>query len=126
MSVVTRLDTAANNRYSEIVIHGDTIYLAGQVPERADAEIADQCISVFESIDALLARAGSSNRLILSAQVFLRDISDVAVMNEEWEKWMPKGCAPARATVGSVSLVNAAWRIEVCIVAAKAQAQAQS
>lgn len=119
-NTITRLDTAANNRYSEAVIHGDTIYLAGQVPSDASlGSISSQCVSVFNSIDELLARAGSSNRRILSAQVFLREMADAVQMNVEWERWMPNGCAPARITVGNVALGNVLWRIEVSIVAAR-------
>ena len=117
MSSLSRLDTSA--RYSEAVVHGDTVYLAGQVPADGDADISTQCRSVFAQIDALLSRAGSSNRSILSAQVFLREIADVAAMNAEWERWIPANCAPARATVGNVCLVDTKWRVEICVIAAR-------
>jgi enamine deaminase RidA (YjgF/YER057c/UK114 family) len=118
-SDIIRLDTAANNRYSEVVSHGATLYLAGQVPADDSADFNAQCASVFDQIDSLLARAGSSKARILSATVYLKDIKDVAAMNALWELWMPAGCAPARATVGNVVLVNEKWLIEISVIAAR-------
>jgi len=42
-------------RMSRIVIHGDTVYLCGQV----DAVVADQTRQTFAKIENLLAEAGS-------------------------------------------------------------------
>ena len=105
-------------KYSEAVVHGGVVYLAGQVPEDGSAPIEAQCISVFKQIDALLANCRSSKSRILSAQVFLTSSASVAAMNEQWIKWMPSGCAPARATVVNVALVDPSWLIEVCVTAA--------
>ena len=130
MAAIERLDTAANNRYSEAAIHGGVVYLAGQVP--SDAAVAEagaagdraaafgcQMRSVLAQIDALLARARSSKARILSATVYLVDIKDKDAMNAAWESWMPADCAPARATVGGVALADARWLVEVVVVAAQ-------
>lgn len=117
-SIIERAHTTA--RYSERVTHGGTVYLAGQVPENADAPFAEQISSVFAQIDRLLAEARSSKSHILSAQIFLPRREDIAAMNAAWEQWMPAGCAPARATVCGVTLVNDKWLVEVCVIAAVA------
>ena len=57
--MITRLDPGV--RMSEAVIHGDTIYLAGQVGEPGDDLVA-QTKTALAEIDALLARAGTSPR----------------------------------------------------------------
>ncbi len=44
---------------SQIVIHGDTIYLAGQVASDPDADVATQTRQVLQKIDALLAEAAN-------------------------------------------------------------------
>ena len=90
MSIV-RLDKGA--RMSEAVIHGNTVYLAGQVAEGAD--VATQTRAVLANIDALLARAGSSKANILSATIWLADMADFAEMNSVWDAWVDKENPPA-------------------------------
>ena len=47
-------------RMSQIVVHGDTVYLAGQVAQDAAGEPAGaQMANILERIDGLLAEAGS-------------------------------------------------------------------
>ncbi len=92
---------------------------AGQVPEAsAGSDPQAQTASCLAQIDALLARAGSSKSRILSATVYLTDMSSYAGMNAAWEAWMPAGCGPARATVGAVTLAKPEWLVEIQIVAA--------
>ena len=47
-------------RMTQMVIHGDTIYLCGQTAEAAEGAAA-QTQAILAKIDALLAEAGSSN-----------------------------------------------------------------
>ena len=61
--------------------------------------MAEQTRDILGMIDRLLAEAGSSNRMLLTAQIFLADIRTAEEMNEVWEAWLPEGCAPARTTV---------------------------
>ena len=44
-----------NQRMSQIVIHGDTIYLAGQVADDPEADIKAQTRQVLKKVEALLA-----------------------------------------------------------------------
>lgn len=104
-------------RYSDAAIHGNVVWLAGQVPTDPSADMAAQTRQVLEQIDALLAEAGSSRGCILMAQVIVRDIADVPAMNEVWEAWFDGVTAPPRATF-QAPLVNPAWRIEVIVTAA--------
>ena len=115
---IQRLDPSA--RYSEATIHGNTVYLAGQVAGSGVADdIRAQTRDVLASIDRLLAKAGSNKEHILSATVFLREMADFAGMNEAWDEWVPKGNAPCRATV-EARLASSAWRVEILVVAAVA------
>lgn len=116
---IQRFDTTP--KYSEMVVHNGTIYLAGQVPA-PDAESGDaraQTASCLASIDALLTRAGSDKTKILSAQVYITSMEHFAGMNEAWIEWMPLGHAPARATVANIALANSAWKVEIVVVAAQ-------
>jgi enamine deaminase RidA (YjgF/YER057c/UK114 family) len=113
---VTRYETGP--RMSQAVVHGDTIYLAGQVGT-PDAPVADQTRQVLAAIDRLLAEAGSDKTRILSATVWLADMADYAAMNAAWDAWVAPGHAPARAT-GESRLAAPGYRVEIIIVAAKA------
>ena len=104
-------------RLSEMAVYNGTIYLAGQIPEDTSVNIQGQTKQVLESIDGLLAQAGSDKSKILHAQIFLPDLGDFAAMNEVWETWVVPGHTPTRATV-QAALANPKWKIEVVMTAA--------
>jgi enamine deaminase RidA (YjgF/YER057c/UK114 family) len=110
-----RFDTGA--RLSEMTVHNGTAYLAGQVAADATQDIEGQTRQVLAAIDALLARAGTSKRRILMAQIFLADLADFAAMNRVWDAWVAPGDAPPRATV-QARLARAEWKVEIVITAA--------
>ncbi len=117
MSAITRHECGP--RYSEAVVHNGTIYLAGQVPADDALESAtSQMQSILAQVDAWLAKCGSNKSRLLSATVYLKSFDSYADMNAVWQQWLPEGCAPARATVGSVTLAKDSWLIEVSVVAA--------
>jgi enamine deaminase RidA (YjgF/YER057c/UK114 family) len=106
-----------NGRLCNAVVHGHTVYLAGQIPEDTSVGAKEQTASVLAQIDALLAEAGSDKSHILSALVVLNDIRDVAAMNEAWDAWVDRDNPPARATIEG-KLVNPAWKVEIIVTAA--------
>jgi len=112
---ITRNHT--NSRMSQLVVHGDTIYLAGQVASDSSANIATQTRQVLDKIDNLLAEAGSDKSRILSAQIWLANIGHYAAMNEVWDEWMPAGNAPARACI-EARLATPDLLVEIGIIAA--------
>jgi enamine deaminase RidA (YjgF/YER057c/UK114 family) len=109
-----------NTRMSQAVVHGGVVYLAGQVADDPDADVAGQTQSVLDKIDALLAETGSSKNHLLSATIILRDVDNgFAAMNGVWESWVPSGAAPARATI-EAHLAAPKLLVEICIIAAVA------
>lgn len=113
---IQRVD--CNERMSQAVIHGDTIYTAGQVAlEAPDASLAEQTRIVLGKIDAVLQKAGSSKSSLISASIWLTEIDNFPEMNAVWDAWLPAGCAPARATVGA-QLALPGLSIEIAVVAA--------
>ena len=104
-------------RLSEIVVHNDTVYLAGEVPDDISKDITGQTEEVLAKIDKLLAQVGSDKTKILSAQIFLPDMKDFAGMNIAWEKWVVPGATPARATI-EAKLASPAYKVEIMCVAA--------
>jgi enamine deaminase RidA (YjgF/YER057c/UK114 family) len=116
MSEIIRKHTGP--RMSQIVIHGDTIYLAGQVGT-AGASVAQQTKDCLEKIDALLAEVGSDKTRILQTVIWLADMKDFAEMNEVWDAWVPEGHTPARAC-GEAKLATPEYLVEFIVTAAKA------
>jgi len=106
-----------NQRMSQIVIHGDTIYLAGQVAADASADITVQTQQVLQKVDDLLAEAGSDNSKILSAQIWIASMGHFAAMNAVWDAWVPDGHAPARACI-EARLASPDLLVEVGVIAA--------
>src|SRR5579862_6833868 len=103
-------------RMSQGVVYGGLLYTAGQVDD-ASADVSAQTKNVLAKIDALLSSAGSSREHLISANVWLADMSTFDEMNAVWEDWIDKDNPPARATVGS-RLATPAYKVEVSIIAA--------
>jgi enamine deaminase RidA (YjgF/YER057c/UK114 family) len=116
MSGIERFDVGT--RLSEMAAHGQTLYLAGQVPGDGTADIGGQTRQVLAAIDALLARGGSEKSKILMCQIFLADLADFAGMNAVWDAWVAPGQAPPRATV-QAKLARPEWKIEIVVTAAR-------
>lgn len=110
---IRRIDVGP--RMSDIVIHNNTVYLAGQVGE--GATVAAQTKDVLAQIDALLAKAGTDKTKILQAIIWLDDMKNFAEMNKEWDAWVPQGHTPARAT-GEAKLAAPQFNVEIIITAA--------
>ncbi|KZC20700.1 MULTISPECIES: RidA family protein [Rhodanobacter] len=113
--MIQRFDTGP--RMSEMTTHNGVAYLAGQVPEDTGVDIVGQTEQVLHAIDDLLQQAGTDKTRILRAEIFLADMADFNGMNEAWEKWVPQGATPARATV-QAKLAKPDWKIEIVITAA--------
>jgi enamine deaminase RidA (YjgF/YER057c/UK114 family) len=106
-------------RMSQIVVHGNTVYLAGVVARENTAKgVTDQTREILATIDRYLAEAGSDKTKILSANIWLADIATFAEMNAVWDAWVSQGNTPARATV-EAKLATPAHKVEIMVVAAK-------
>ena len=107
-------------RMSQAVVHGDTIYLAGQVAiTSAGGSVAEQTREILGQIDALLAEAGSDKTKLIATTIYLADISTFAEMNAQWDAWVAPGHTPARATV-EATLAAPKYTVEIVCTAAKA------
>jgi enamine deaminase RidA (YjgF/YER057c/UK114 family) len=106
-------------RMSQAVVHGSTVYLAGQVAPREaqESSVAGQTRLILAQIDQLLAEAGTSKQNLLSVNIWLASMDTFAEMNSVWDKWVPAGHTPARATV-EARLAGPEYRVEIAAVAA--------
>jgi enamine deaminase RidA (YjgF/YER057c/UK114 family) len=104
------------SRMSEIVIHNNTVYLAGQIGTPGSS-VAEQTREALAEVERLLAEVGSSSQHILQAIIWLADIADFAEMNSVWDNWVAPGHAPARAC-SEARLADPGLKFEVIITAA--------
>ena len=104
-------------RMSQLVIHNSVAYLAGQVGTPG-ASVTQQTNDILGQIDTLLAEAGTDRNNLLTAQIWLSDITtQFAEMNAAWEAWVPEGSAPARWT-GEAKLATPDFHVEIIVTAA--------
>ncbi|ATR85353.1 RidA family protein [Pseudomonas sp. FFUP_PS_473] len=107
-----------NERMSQIVTHNGTVYLAGQVGDDMNAGIEQQTREALANIERLLDLAGTDKTRLLSVTIYLKDIdAHFQGMNQVWDTWLPKGVAPARATV-EAKLCEPEILVELSVVAA--------
>ena len=108
-----------SSRMSQIVVHGDTVYLAGQVATGAPGgSMAEQTRDVLNRIDGYLAEVGSNKTKVLRATIWITDMDQFDEMNAVWDAWVAEGETPARATVES-KLASPDFCVEVSIIAAR-------
>jgi enamine deaminase RidA (YjgF/YER057c/UK114 family) len=114
---VQRFETGP--RMSQVVVHGDTIYLAGVVAKTAAGKsVTEQTKEVLSIIDGHLAKAGSDKSKLLSATIYLPDMKTFPEMNAVWDGWVSPGNTPARATV-EAGLAAPQYGVEIMVIAAK-------
>jgi len=102
---------------SGAVVHGETVYLAGQVASDPAAGVKGQTEQVLKKIDDLLKSAGTDKTKLLSATVYLADMRGFDEMNAAWDAWVDKTNTPARATV-ETRLARPHYLVEIAAIAA--------
>jgi enamine deaminase RidA (YjgF/YER057c/UK114 family) len=109
---------APGGRGSGSVVHGDTVYLSGQVNGDRSLGVTGQTLAILEQIEARLVEAGSDKSRILSIQIWLADIATFAEMNKAYDAWLDRDNMPARATV-EAKLASPDYLVEIWVIAAR-------
>jgi 2-iminobutanoate/2-iminopropanoate deaminase len=95
--------------YSQAIIEGNFIFVAGQGPINpgtGSLELGDarsETKRVFENLRAILQAAGSSLDHVVKCNVYLRDINDFAAMNDVYATFFTAPF-PARTTIQAGAL----------------------
>src|SRR5690349_14106234 len=106
-------------RMSQIVVHGDTVYLAGVVAHaNRGKSVTEQMQEILTTIDGYLAEAGTDKSKLLTANIWLADMRTFAEMNAVWDAWVSPGNTPARATL-EAKLATPENKEEIMVTAAK-------
>ena len=113
---IKRFDVGS--RMSQAVVHGNTVYLAGQVARnKAGGSVTEQTKDILSIIDGLLSQAGTDKSKLLSANIWLTDIGTFNEMNAVWDAWVAPGSTPCRACVES-KLASPQYNVEIMVTAA--------
>ena len=99
---------------SRAVVSENLVFLSGIVADDKTLAMKEQTEQVLAKIDGFLAEAGTDKTRILSATVYLADISRKDEMNEAWMAWLDKADLPARAAVGVALTPGTLVEIMVC------------
>lgn len=104
--------------YSQAIVAGNTIYVAGQGPfdpltGKMPASFEEQAVQVFENIKAIVEAGGAKLGDVVKVNVYLADLGNFARMNEVYRRYF-SGDFPARATVGTQLLGGMGIEVE-CI-----------
>jgi reactive intermediate/imine deaminase len=94
----------AGGPYSQAIVAGDTVYLAGAIPARPDGtrvtgSFAEQAHAAFRNLAAVAEAAGGSLAQAVRVGVYLRNFSDFAEMNEIYGQYLTGEHPPVRTTI---------------------------
>jgi enamine deaminase RidA (YjgF/YER057c/UK114 family) len=97
--------TAPLGPYSQVVVAGRDVYIAGQGPVSTGGEtvgrgdFAEQARQVYRNLGAALNAAGCGWTDVLKMTVYLTDMEDLAEASRVRTEVMPDDCLPASTVV---------------------------
>ncbi|RXF68466.1 RidA family protein [Hansschlegelia zhihuaiae] len=109
--------------YSQAIRHGNTLYLAGQIPidpktnQINAGSIEEQTRLVLDNLKAVLAAAGMTMDNVVATSVFMKDLNEFQKMNAVYGEYF-KDQPPARATV-QVARLPRDVAVEISAIAVK-------
>jgi reactive intermediate/imine deaminase len=113
---------AARGHYSQAIVHGGMVYVAGQLPivpeapERKLEAFEAQARQVIANVAAILEAAGSSLDRVVKATVYITDVADWPAFNAIYAEAFGDH-RPAR-TVVPVAQLHYGYRVEMDVIAA--------
>ncbi|WP_421872820.1 RidA family protein [Marinoscillum sp.] len=107
--------------YSQAVIHGNTLYVSGQIAiDQSTGNIVTDTIEketnqVMKNLGLILKEAGADYSQIIKCSIFVSDMGNFAKINEVYGKYFPEN-PPARETV-EVSCLPKNVNVEISCIA---------
>ena len=123
MRQVVRTDRAPlpAGPYSQAVVAGGFVYVAGQGPtdpatgRKVEGGVGAETEQVLKNIQAILEAAGTSMANVVKVNVYLSDRNDFRAMNEVYQRFFTSD-PPARTTVQALPPVDIAVEIDCVAV----------
>ncbi|MGI8527494.1 MAG: RidA family protein [Pseudolabrys sp.] len=85
---------------SRAVVHDGLVFAVAVSPDPAPPGIYEQTGNALKRIDESLAMSGTGKSRILSAIVYIADITRKDEMNKAWDEWVDRANPPMRACLG--------------------------
>jgi len=107
---------------SQARVHGDTVYVSGQVGidpdtgEMVDGGVEAQARQILTNIESILDAADSSFEDILKATVFIEDMDNFEAVNEVYEEFVVSPY-PARSAIEAGLAMG--FEVEIEVIAAR-------
>ena len=114
---------AAIGPYSQAVMAGNTLYLAGQIAidpasnQVRAGTIEEETRLVLDNLKAVVEAAGMTMANIVSTTVFMKDLAEFPRMNAVYATYFPTN-PPARATV-EVARLPRDVKVEIAAIAVR-------
>lgn len=114
---------AAIGPYSQAVMAGNTLFLAGQIAidpasnQVRSGTIEEETKLVLDNLKAVLEAAGMTMANVVSTSVFMKDLNEFPRMNAVYATYFPAN-PPARATV-EVARLPRDVKVEIAAIAVR-------
>ena len=125
-AISTDAAPAARGHYSQAIVHGGLVYVAGQLPIDADAPerrlatFEEQAERVIDNVAAILSAAGSGLDLVLKATVYIADLAHWPAFNAIYARRL--GAHKPARTVVPVAGLHYGYLVEMDVIAAVREA----
>ncbi len=112
-------------RYSQGILAGNTLYVQGVIAldpatgKLIEGPIAVQAARVFESIKAIVEKAGLTMADVVKVTAFLSDLDCYPAFNEVYRQYFTADPPPVRTTVQAEMPLGALLEVEVIAVKSK-------
>jgi 2-iminobutanoate/2-iminopropanoate deaminase len=108
--------------YSQAIVHNGLVFVSGQLPvdpkdpSEARGSAEEQARLVLEHVQTILVEAGSDKSKVLKVTIYLADLADWGVINQEYARFFGDH-KPARSAVPTNALPRKS-KLEVEVIAA--------
>jgi 2-iminobutanoate/2-iminopropanoate deaminase len=126
MPTIEKIETSeapkAIGPYSQAVCFAPFVFVSGQLPidpktgKLVESDIILQVNQVLDNIEAILKVRGCSFQHVVRCEVFVKDLNDFAIINQEYAKRFTQPIPPARQTIQVARLPQDAL-IEISCIA---------
>jgi enamine deaminase RidA (YjgF/YER057c/UK114 family) len=114
--MITRFPGLTPTR-SRAVAHDHLVFTVAVAPDPVTPSFYQQSVKVLARIDESLALCGTDKSRILSAMIYLADMSQKGEFNRAWDEWVDADNPPMRACIGVA--LEPPHVVEVVVTAAR-------
>jgi enamine deaminase RidA (YjgF/YER057c/UK114 family) len=115
-AIITRFPGLTPTR-SRATATDNLVFTVAVAPDPCPPSVYEQAVKVLARIDESLAMCGTDKSKILSAIIYLNDVTQKKEFNRAWDEWVDPKNPPMRACIGvDIELPHL---VEVVVTAAK-------